>query len=119
MTATYNDQQNRLQRFLCCLGSKGSDLSKKLRISTDCCCDINTFETLVMYWHVLVCYNPENENNCLTQTEIDTIWDDISCKCGICFSPYGSIYSDSTRSVRITEDNIRRITENGNIRTLE
>jgi len=29
---------------------------------------------------------------CLTQTEVDKIWDHVAKLCGICFPPYGSTY---------------------------
>ena len=117
--ATLEDQYNRLQHFMCCLGSKGAALAAKLRISTDCCCDINTFELLVMYWSVLVCYDPTVTTNCLTQAQIDAIWDDIACKCGICFNPYGSIYTSSTSGSRITEAGDTRITDDGETRIVD
>ena len=116
---TIEDHTNRLQLLICCIADKGSKLSDKLKISTDCCCDINIFELLTMYWSVLVCYNPDVTTNCLTQEEVDSIWDDISCRCGLCFNPYGTDYSSlSSRDGRITEDGDRRITEDGDIRIL-
>lgn len=118
------DNYNRLQHFMCCLGQKGADISTKLKYSTDCCCEINTFELLHMYWSVLVCYDPTATGNCLTQTQISAIWDDIACKCGTCFSPYGSIYTaarfiNSSSGQRITEAGDRRITEAGDLRITE
>jgi|SRR3990167_2938272 len=111
------DHYNRLQHFMCCLGSKGSELASKLRYSSDCCCEINTFELLVMYWEVLICYNPLATGNCLTQAQIDTIWDDISKKCGICFNPYGSIYTSLREgSSRITAGGDLRITASDDFR---
>lgn len=120
MSATLADQTNRLQHFMCCLGEYGNKLSLKLKLGLSSICEINTFQLLVMYWDVLECYNPENETNCLTQSQIDLIWDDISEKCGICFSPYGSTYIlEGTIVRRITEDGTLRITENGNQRIIE
>ncbi len=120
------DHYNRLQHFMCCLGSKGATLATKLRISTDCCCDINTFELLCMYWSVLECYDPTALNNCLTQAQINAIWDDIACKCGLCFSPYGSIYTlagnrcgTGVSSQRVTESGYTRVTQLGETRDLD
>ena len=31
--------------------------------------------------------------NCLTQTEVDSMWDYISSKCHICFAPYNTTYT--------------------------
>ncbi len=118
--AVYSDHYFRLQQFMCCLGEKGNSLAKKLRISTDCCCDINTFELLVMYWSVLECYDPTAAYNCLTQQQIDLIWDDISEKCGLCFPPYGQqLINPRFTGLRITENYSRRITEDGFYREIE
>lgn len=114
------DNYNRLQHFMCCLGSKGSALATKLRYSTDCCCDINTLNLLVMYWHVLVCYDPTATGNCLTQAQINKIWDDISCKCGLCFASYGSLYTTATVGCgnRIVTSGEYRITSDGSFRVI-
>jgi hypothetical protein len=114
------DNYNRLQHFMCCLGNKGHELSKKLRHSTDCCCDINNLNLLVMYWHVLECYDPTATGNCLTQSQIDAIWEDISCKCGLCFAPYGSLYTNATTGcgTRIVNSGEARITPLGDTRVI-
>mgnify|MGYP001569458441 CR=1 FL=1 len=119
LTPTQNDHTQRLRLFMCCLGEKGNSLANKLKISTDCCCEINTFELLIMYWSVLECYDPTLTTNCLTQAQVDTIWDDISCKCSICFAPYGSTYTAALLPQRITQLNDRRITETGDYRVIE
>jgi Putative Ig domain len=112
------DQYNRLQHFMCCLGSKGAALSTKLKLGLECTCDINTLELLVMYWNALECYDPTpTATNCLTQTQVDAMWDHISRICGICFSPYGSTYTQSVGSgLRIASGNNRRITTGGSYR---
>ena len=114
------DNYNRLQHFMCCLGSKGAELSTKLKISSDCCCDINTFELLMMYWSVLECYDPTATGNCLTQAQIDAIWDDVACKCGLCFAPYGSLYTATAIGCgnRIVTSGEYRITSNGDYRVI-
>ncbi len=110
---TQQDQTVRLQKFLCCLGDKGAKLANKLRISEDCQCEINTFELLVMYFNTLVCYNPQATYNCLTQLQIDAIWDDISKKCGICFAPYGAEYKVFNCGFLLTEEQGHLLLEEG------
>lgn len=122
--ASKADNYNRLQHFMCALGQKGVDLTKRLKLGVDCCCETNTFNLLHMYWSVLVCYDPTRDDNCLTQTEIDAIWDDVACKTGICFSPYGTIYTAArfaspASGQRILESGEYRITEESNFRITE
>ena len=111
-----DDQYFRLQLFMCCLGTKGADISSRLKIGIECCCEVNTFELLVMYWSVLECYDPTpGATNCLTPLQVDAIWNHISQLCGICFPPYGSTYGNGNANggFRITENNIYRVTETG------
>ena len=113
------DQVVRLQQALCCLGGKGSALATKLKLGMAECCDINEFELHVAYLDILRCYDPTVTGNCLTQQEVDAIWDSISCYCGLCFTPYGTVYSLSAfsgpfvPSYMLTQDNFLFITEEG------
>lgn len=115
LTPTYNDHYHRLQLFMCCIADKGYSVSKKLRISNDCCCEIEELERLMLYWFALECYNPDLQTNCLTQTQVDDIWSCISKICGLCFAPYGSTYTQSNTGSRlISGGGDRVVDENGN-----
>lgn len=115
MSATFDDHFHRLQLFMCCIAENGYLLSKKLRISANCCCDIERLNILTMYWCTLECYNPDVDTNCLTQEQIDLIWEDISKKCGLCFAPYGSVYTTGHVGNRLVAGNGDIIVdENGN-----
>ncbi len=52
--------------------------------------------------------------NCLTQIQVNKIWDHVAKLCGLCFAPYGSQYIDPT----LTDESIftffRIIQEDGN-----
>jgi hypothetical protein len=116
---TLADQYNRLQHFMCCIGRHGNSLSSKLITGMVCDDDVVNLEILCMFWSVLECYDPTiGVTNCLTQTEIDLIWDYISQKCGICFSPYGTNYTICNSGVRITQNNGPRIVNNGRPRII-
>ena len=123
LQATIADQEQRLRLLLCCMGIKGDALATKLRLGLDCRHDIEHLDLLTMYWDALICFDPDNID-CLTQSQIDKIWDKVSEICGICFAPYGSTYYlpsqlPSQISSRITESNEFRITELGDRRILE
>lgn len=111
ITATLADHQNRLQNFMCCLGTKGNDLATKLKLGFPCTCEINTLELLTAYWDILVCYNPALTTNCLTQQQVDLVWEAISKECGICFSPYGSTYITASTAPLTTQANTLLTTE--------
>ena len=123
LQASIADQEQRLRLLLCCIGSKGDILATKLRLSSDCQHDIEQLDLLTMYWDALICFDPDNID-CLTQSQIDKIWDKVSEICGICFAPYGSTYYLPSQlpnqiSSRITESNEFRVTEEEDKRVLE
>lgn len=109
----------RLKRLMCCIADRGYTLSKRIKLGLDCCCESDTLNLLIMYFNSLLCYDPTAIYNCLTQVQVDSVWDDISRKCGICFSPYGEVVNNTNVGIRITENNIRRITEDGFYRIIE
>lgn len=49
---------------------------------------------------------------CLTQIEVDKIWDHVSKLCRICFAPYGSTYTTVATNVLVINTGFRLITEN-------
>ena len=123
LQATIADQEQRLRLLLCCMGIKGDALATKLRLGLDCRHDIEHLDLLTMYWDALRCFDPD-DITCLTQAQVDTIWDKVSNLCGICFAPYGSTYYlpsqlPSQISSRITESNEFRVTEEEDKRVLE
>jgi hypothetical protein len=99
--ATLSEHQYRLGLFKCCLADKANTMALRLKFGNSSCCDINKFETLIAYYKTLKCFDPGNIT-CLTQVQIDKIWDDISIKCDICFPPYGQIIT--TTAIRYILD---------------
>jgi hypothetical protein len=94
--STLQDHNIRLQQILCCLAEKGNSLANKLKLGIPCECETNNIALVHIYFQILQCYDPEANpisDNCLTQQEVDKIFDHISCLCGTCFFPYGTNYS--------------------------
>jgi len=126
MAVTLQDHSIRLQQFTCCIATKGNDLVKKLRLGISCEKDILILELLVGYYDTLLCFDPTVTDNCLTQEQVDTIWDAVADCCGVCFLPYGTnytqIYAQQNQNIsgnRITAAGDRRLTTEDDLRAIK
>lgn len=116
---TLEDHQIRIQQIICCLGDLGCQLSDKLKLGYSCECDIKNLEILTGMLDSLYCYEPTLTTNCLTQVQIDNMFQYISQICGVCYFPYGTNYSQialragirlvTSSRRKTTQDNLRKI----------
>jgi len=90
---TLQDHQIRIQQIICCIGDMGCQLSDKLKIGYSCECDIINLEVLLGMLDALYCYDPTATDNCLTQLQVDKMFQYISKICGVCYFPYGTNYA--------------------------
>lgn len=96
---TQNDFLIRIQLLNCCIGSKTDDLLSKIKIGS---CNINELlielQVLqgmmksVINYQVLVGDITEADN-CLTESEVQSIFDYMQNKCEQCFKMSGFLYT--------------------------
>ena len=105
---TILDQYTRLQMLMCIIESKGNKLASKLRLGMVCQDEITCLEVLVMYFESLKCYDPTNPQ-CLTQDQINLMWDCISQMTGLCFAPYGQTGPLPSSTMMLLQENSGRL----------
>ncbi len=94
MAVGYYDILVRLQLGGCCVGNKLTNLTKDLMYGGECIDEkFIELSRLLKYLEILECYNVNNTiNNCITETQLLKIFEDISTICNICFEPIGFSY---------------------------
>lgn len=112
---TQEDLLVRIQLIGMKISSLGNQYATDLKLGKKCALkDRNDLIVLEGILQLLQCIDVYNENsNCISNTELDTLLDGVSFKYDICFLPEGSLPD----RYRITIDNEIRQTPEGDLRT--
>ena len=92
-----NDLTARLNKTACWVHDRALMLSKSLKYSGRIDnCKLQNLSLVVAYLEVLECYTPmtvsTDDFNCITETEAENIFENISKLTGLCFVPKNTVY---------------------------
>lgn len=123
VTPIQQDLTYRLQYLTGLIATETIKLQSKLRLGEECVCEWEALEVSVMIYDVLRDFDFDADYNCISQLQVDKMFDYISNKYKFFFPPYQSNYTDNSNvsydNWRITEDNKARNTEAGETRITE
>jgi len=112
----------RLQRLGCCIGTKTDKLATQLSLTGQCSKQqFQTLRLLIKYAEILESFIVDNEElNCISEVEMNQIFEQISKICNISFKPLGYVYkqAQSNADVRVLTTGETRITTQGDERNL-
>lgn len=103
-TLSQEDFQVRVLLIQCCIGELTSKLLSKIKIgSQDVNCKLKELQVIQGMLKSLKCYevlvdNITPEDNCLSEQDIQSMFDYMSSKCNICFQYPGFQYTDNDGS---------------------
>jgi len=90
---TQSDINIRLWRLMCYIGEEADRIENRISTGSDCSCDIKNLKYLVAASEIIGCYVPKATASatdvCLSETQINTIFDVVSEMTGLCFDPPG------------------------------
>lgn len=89
-----NDILYRGQKISCCLVDKALTLKQKIEVGSYCEDEVIKFQYAIAAIEVLEAYNPDSEENCITETQLDTLFNYLADYCGLCFPPVGFNFED-------------------------
>jgi len=96
---TQDDINLRFQLVQCCIGTKASELLSKIKIgSGDVSCKLNEILVMQRMMKYIKCYNVLQgdtvpEDNCLTETQVQSMFDYLVKRCDLCIKLPGYNYN--------------------------
>ena len=97
---TQNDLSYRLRTLQCCIGELTTKLLNKIKIGAkDIDCKLNELLVLQGMIEALNCYNVltddvTEEDNCLTEIQVQSMFDYMNAKCNNCVQFPGFVYTE-------------------------
>ncbi len=79
---TQEDHENLYRNLMVCIADKGDKIAKKAIYGMDC--DIKELHLLIALANIMCKFDLNEDDNCLTQEEIELLWDYIATKCKLC-----------------------------------
>lgn len=93
---TANDLRARLNKTACWIHEEAECIAKRIKVEGRIDkCRMNDLSIVVAMWQAAECYTPitseeeDGVNNCLTEAEEESLFNNISAVTGLCFVPKG------------------------------